>query len=96
MRVLPPSRVSSRPEPQGLYDGDHEHDACGVAFVAKLDGMASHDVVVKALTALRNLDHRGAVGVGLGKDVEAFGVALLVHRREDATADAIVVQSRRA
>nr|MDQ3416995.1 glutamate synthase subunit alpha [Actinomycetota bacterium] len=50
------------PAPQGLYDGQHEHDACGVAFVATLDGEPSHDVVAKALTALRNLDHRGASG----------------------------------
>jgi len=54
MRAVPP--------PQGLYDGLHEHDACGVAFVATLTGVASHDIVVKALTALRNLDHRGASG----------------------------------
>jgi glutamate synthase (NADPH/NADH) large chain len=47
---------------QGLYDPRHEHDACGVAFVATLTGVASHDIVVKALTALRNLDHRGAAG----------------------------------
>ncbi|WP_248582091.1 glutamate synthase large subunit [Nocardioides sp. InS609-2] len=50
------------PAPQGLYDGRHEHDACGVAFVATLTGVASHDIVAKALTALRNLDHRGAAG----------------------------------
>ncbi|MGD9961235.1 glutamate synthase large subunit [Nocardioides sp.] len=50
------------PPPQGLYDGLHEHDACGVAFVATLTGVASHDIVAKALTALRNLDHRGAAG----------------------------------
>jgi glutamate synthase (NADPH/NADH) large chain len=50
------------PPPQGLYDGRHEHDACGVAFVATLTGVASHDIVVKALTALRNLEHRGASG----------------------------------
>ncbi len=50
------------PEPQGLYDGRHEHDACGVAFVADLTGTPSHRVVVQALTALRNLDHRGASG----------------------------------
>ncbi|MDQ3095196.1 MAG: glutamate synthase subunit alpha, partial [Actinomycetota bacterium] len=54
MRAVPP--------PQWLYDGRHEHDACGVAFVATLTGVASHDIVVKALTALRNLDHRGASG----------------------------------
>jgi glutamate synthase (NADPH/NADH) large chain len=50
------------PSPQGLYDGLHEHDACGVAFVATLTGVASHDIVTKAVQALRNLDHRGAVG----------------------------------
>jgi glutamate synthase (NADPH) large chain len=50
------------PPVQGLYDPANEHDACGVAFVATLSGEASHDIVVKALTALRNLDHRGAAG----------------------------------
>ena len=50
------------PAPQGLYDGRHEHDACGVAFVATLTGVASHDIVAKGLTALHNLDHRGASG----------------------------------
>ncbi|MHB1211129.1 MAG: glutamate synthase large subunit, partial [Candidatus Nanopelagicales bacterium] len=51
-----------QPAPQGLYDGRHEHDACGVAFVATLTGRASHDIVDLALTALRNLEHRGASG----------------------------------
>src|SRR6188472_1343883 len=50
------------PPPQGLYDPRFEHDACGVAFVSTLTGVASHDIVLKALTALRNLDHRGAAG----------------------------------
>src|SRR6476661_2079656 len=50
------------PPPQGLYDGHHEHDACGVAFVATLTGQASHDIVAKAVTALRDLEHRGATG----------------------------------
>ena len=50
------------PPPQGLYDGTHEHDACGVAFVATMTGVPSHDIVSKALTALRNLEHRGAAG----------------------------------
>jgi glutamate synthase (NADPH/NADH) large chain len=47
---------------QGLYDPRFEHDACGVAFVATLTGVASHAIVDQALTALRNLDHRGAAG----------------------------------
>ncbi|HQR25942.1 MAG TPA: glutamate synthase large subunit [Nocardioides sp.] len=50
------------PPPQGLYDPSHEHDACGVAFVSTLTGVPSHDIVAQALTALRNLDHRGAAG----------------------------------
>ena len=50
------------PPPEGLYDPRNEHDACGVAFVATMTGEASHDIVAKALTALRNLDHRGAAG----------------------------------
>ena len=47
---------------EGLYDPAFEHDACGVAFVAQLSGEASHDIVAQGLTALANLDHRGATG----------------------------------
>jgi glutamate synthase (NADPH/NADH) large chain len=50
------------PPPQGLYDPAHEHDACGVAFVATLTGVASHEIVQQGVTALLNLDHRGAAG----------------------------------
>ncbi|MEU4193778.1 glutamate synthase large subunit [Kribbella sp. NPDC026611] len=57
----PPTGTLQRPA-EGLYDGQHEHDACGVAFVATLTGEPSHDIVAKALTALRNLEHRGASG----------------------------------
>ena len=53
---------SALPAAQGLYDPANEHDACGVAFVATLTGVASNDIVAMGLTALRNLDHRGAVG----------------------------------
>ncbi|KIH97331.1 glutamate synthase [Streptomonospora alba] len=47
---------------EGLYDTAYEHDACGVGFVADLSGRRSHEIVEKALTVLRNLDHRGAAG----------------------------------
>jgi len=50
------------PEPQGLYDGAHEHDSCGVGFIANIKGKKSHDIVDQGLTILRNLTHRGAVG----------------------------------
>ncbi|MGA7690106.1 MAG: glutamate synthase large subunit [Jiangellales bacterium] len=50
------------PPAQGLYDRAFEHDACGVAFVATLTGVPSPEIVAHGLTALRNLEHRGAVG----------------------------------
>jgi glutamate synthase domain-containing protein 2/glutamate synthase domain-containing protein 1/glutamate synthase domain-containing protein 3 len=54
--------MTQRPGPSGLYDPNNEHDACGVALVAKLWGEATHAVVEKALDALKNLEHRGATG----------------------------------
>ncbi len=57
-----PAGFSTLPPAQGLYDPAREHDACGVAFVATLAGAPSHDIVEQALTALRNLEHRGASG----------------------------------
>lgn len=53
--------LPARP-PEGLYHPDHEHDACGVAFVAQLSGEPSHAIVRQGLVALENLDHRGATG----------------------------------
>ena len=50
------------PEPQGLYDPRHEHDACGIGFVASIKGEKSHDIIVKGIHILINLTHRGASG----------------------------------
>ena len=50
------------PEAVGLYNPANEHDACGVAMVATLNKTRNHEIVSKALTALRNLEHRGASG----------------------------------
>jgi glutamate synthase (NADPH/NADH) large chain len=50
------------PQAQGLYNPANEHDACGVAMVATLNKVATHEIVAQALTALRNLEHRGAAG----------------------------------
>jgi glutamate synthase (NADPH/NADH) large chain len=50
------------PAAQGLYDPRHEHDACGVGFVAHIKGRKSHAIVEQGLTVLKNLTHRGAVG----------------------------------
>jgi len=54
--------ASNYPQAQGLYDPAQEHDACGVAMVATLNKVATHEIVAKALTALRNMEHRGASG----------------------------------
>ena len=50
------------PPKQGLYDPEHEHDACGIGFVADIKGRRSHDIVQKGLEVLVNLTHRGACG----------------------------------
>ncbi|MFI6521565.1 glutamate synthase large subunit [Spirillospora sp. NPDC050679] len=65
-----------RPQNQGLYDPANEHDACGVGMVADLHGRKSHDIVQNALTVLRNLDHRGAVGA---EPDDGDGVGVLVQ-----------------
>jgi glutamate synthase (NADPH) large chain len=59
-------KFATAPEKQGLYDSAQERDACGLAMVATLRGYAGHDVVDMALSSLRNLEHRGAVGSDAG------------------------------
>ena len=50
------------PVEQGLYDPRNEHDACGIGFVVNIQGVQSHDIIVKGLQILINLAHRGACG----------------------------------
>ena len=50
------------PPAQGMYDPRHEHDACGVGFLASVKGVKSHGIVKRAIQVLCNLHHRGAVG----------------------------------
>src|SRR6185369_13974700 len=50
------------PVAQGLYDPRHEHDACGMGFVANVRGVKSRDIVLKGLQVLANMEHRGACG----------------------------------
>ncbi|EPY02917.1 glutamate synthase large subunit [Magnetospirillum fulvum] len=54
--------MSGLPEAQGLYDPRHEHDACGVGFIADIKNRKSHDIIRDGLEILVNLTHRGAVG----------------------------------
>jgi glutamate synthase (NADPH/NADH) large chain len=67
MALAPPfSNFSSIPAATGLYDPGRERDACGLAMVATLRGTAGHDIIDLALNALRNLEHRGAIGSDAG------------------------------
>ncbi|MBW3562002.1 MAG: glutamate synthase subunit alpha, partial [Actinobacteria bacterium] len=44
-----------------LYDPRFEHDACGIGFVAHVDGRPRRDIVEKGLEGLCGVAHRGAV-----------------------------------
>ncbi|MGE4219350.1 MAG: glutamate synthase large subunit [Alphaproteobacteria bacterium] len=50
------------PKREGLYDSRHEHDSCGIGFVANIKGRKSHAIIRDGLQILANLNHRGAVG----------------------------------
>ena len=50
------------PKKHGLYDPAHEHDSCGVGFVAHIKGQRSHQIVDDAYVVLKNMEHRGACG----------------------------------
>ncbi len=56
---MTPHRLPPR---QGLYDPAHEHDACGVGFVANIRGEKSHALVHQGIEILEKLEHRGACG----------------------------------
>jgi glutamate synthase (ferredoxin) len=62
-----------------LYDPAFERDACGIGFVARIDGRPSHDILAMALTALGNLAHRGAVSAD-GKSGDGAGVLTQIPR----------------
>lgn len=64
--LSPFQRFNAGPAAQGLYDPSAEKDACGLAMVATLRGTPGHDIVDMALSSLRNLEHRGAVGSDAG------------------------------
>jgi glutamate synthase (NADPH) large chain len=64
------------PPKQGLYDPANEHESCGVGFIVHLKGQRSHQIVSDGLTALENLNHRGASG---SEPNTGDGAGLLVH-----------------
>ena len=64
----------------GLYRPEYEHDACGVGFVADIQGRRSHAVLDHALTAVVNMAHRGAASAD-GKTGDGAGVLTQIPRK---------------
>ena len=44
-----------------MYNSDYEHDACGVGFIASIQGAATHKVLSDAQSMLENMTHRTAL-----------------------------------
>ena len=59
---MTPLNPNGLPPAQGLYNPAHEHDACGIGFVASIAGEKSHGIIEKGIQVLLNLAHRGACG----------------------------------
>jgi len=89
----PASCPPGLPAAQGLYHPMHEHDACGVGFVAHIKGRKSHAIIQQALKILENLDHRGAVGAD---ELMGDGAGILLQipdqlYREEMAAQGVVL-----
>ena len=77
--ILQEHSVRSRyqpPLPQGLYDPAHEHDACGLGFIAHIKGQPRHAIITQGLSILRNLSHRGATGAD---PLQGDGAGILIQ-----------------
>ncbi|TKX31081.1 glutamate synthase large subunit [Campylobacter estrildidarum] len=64
----------------GLYDSKNEHDACGIAAVANIRGIASYKVICNALEILMNLEHRGGFGA---EENSGDGAGILIQIPHD-------------
>ena len=83
------TRIRQPQQADGLYDPRYEHDACGVAVVARLDNRATHDVVRLGIEALSNLEHRGAAGA----DPETGdGAGLLLQMPDEFLREAVAFE----
>ncbi|MHB8400062.1 MAG: class II glutamine amidotransferase domain-containing protein, partial [Candidatus Limnocylindrales bacterium] len=80
---------SRRPPDPPLYDPRHEHDACGVGFVADAGGGSAGRVLPLALAGLASLGHRGAFAAD-GESSDGAGVSMplegAIRERIGATA----------
>jgi glutamate synthase (ferredoxin) len=63
-----------------LYNPKHEHDACGVGFVADTSGARSHRILATAIECVTNLTHRGAISAD-GRTGDGAGVTTQIPYR---------------
>ncbi len=70
---------TERPQQQGLYRKEFEHENCGIGFVAHLHGKKSHSIIRQGLDILINMTHRGAEGAD-SKTGDGAGVLIQVPR----------------
>ncbi|WP_052667997.1 glutamate synthase-related protein [Nitriliruptor alkaliphilus] len=63
----------------GLADPGQERDACGIGFVAHVDGAARRDIVAMGLQGLAGVTHRGAVAAD-GKTGDGAGILTQIPR----------------
>jgi len=70
---------TERPQKQGLYRSEFEHENCGIGFVAHLKGKKSHSIIRQGLEILINMTHRGAEGAD-SKTGDGAGVLIQVPR----------------
>jgi glutamate synthase (NADPH) large chain len=61
----------------GLYDPKNEHDACGVGFIAAIDGKPRREIVEAGIEALKAVYHRGAVDAD-GKTGDGAGINIQI------------------
>ena len=64
-----------KPEKQGLYSPEFEHDNCGAGFICNLKGKRTNDIIHKALDILIRLEHRGAVSAD-GRTGDGAGILI--------------------
>ncbi|MCF8225965.1 MAG: glutamate synthase large subunit [Bacteroidales bacterium] len=70
---------TERPEKQGMYLPEKEHDNCGIGFVVHLKGVKSHSIIQQGLQTLTNMTHRGAEGAD-SKTGDGAGIMIQVPR----------------
>lgn len=62
------------------YEPPFARAACGVVAIADIHGQKSHDIVAKAITAVKNLAHRGACGCD-PKSGDGAGILLQIPHK---------------